>query len=620
MALNIKIKNNTYTIPVNKNKSILELTKANSIFIKTSCGGKGNCGSCTLYLRQGKFSQKGVIIEPENKKALPALACMTRVISPDAEIEIPQTALIELSGKISADFNLKDYEKNCRTKKFLLHIPAPALGSQNSQRHCLEQELYKQTSIKNIFIPLDVLNLLPEVSENNKVSAITVTLGSIKNFWFMINLEKGDTTGIHYAIAVDIGTTTVAAILVDMENGRIAGRSTLYNQQITVADDVISRIDYCKNRKNVARLQQLVINKTINPLIKELCREAKVNKNEINRISLSGNTVMLHLLLGINPRSIGTSPFQPVTLTPGQFQAKEIGLNIIKNGIVDIIPSVSGYIGGDIVADIYTSRIHQEDKLTLLIDIGTNGEIVMCDKQKMLACSTAAGPAFEGYGLHNGCRAANGAVEKIFFDKQKQLHTSIIGNGKAGGICGTGIIDFIAAARRMQLINKNGRYRVERLQELQLYYEFKNKEGKKIKSCIIVPAAEAVNNEPIIVTEHDVVKIMQAKAAIYAGLKTLLQIKQKKWQDITKIILTGGFAKHINIPNAVTIGLLPDVEPSCYELVGNGSLAGSFLALTEPNAMEKMTALAFQPEVIELNTCRQFQEFYIDALFLPEPR
>jgi uncharacterized 2Fe-2S/4Fe-4S cluster protein (DUF4445 family) len=277
---------------------------------------------------------------------------------------------------------------------------------------------------------------------------------------------------------------------------------------------------------------------------------------------------------------------------------------------------VSGYIGGDIVSDIYISGLHEEDELSVLIDIGTNGEIVMCEHGKLVACSAAAGPAFEGYGLYHGCRAAEGAIEKIGFDPGNGIRAEVIGQGKATGVCGTGVIDFIAEGLRIGLINKMGRFDDELLRELRLDYEIRDNE-KVIKACIVTGEKNSAIRGPVVISEMDISKILQAKAAIHAGLKILLEIHEKRWQDIKKLVLAGGFAKRIDPHNAAAIGLIPPVPPERIEVIGNGSLGGAFLALTESGVIDAMSAISSGIDVIELNTHESFQQIYIDSLFLP---
>ena len=615
MSIILKIYRKEIEVENHPDKTILDLARNKGIFITSSCGGQGKCGRCLVNLLEGRFLIGDKEIITSGSRPHKALSCRTRVKGEHAVIEIPQESLIELSGKIIDDFTLKYYDYDPPTKKYCLHVPQAVLENQASDRQRMEEEIVKLPSIKNIQIPLQVLQKLPDALVQGD-QTITVTLGCINDYWSMIDIESGDTTQILYSLAVDIGTTTVVGGLIDLNREEIIGRASLYNQQMTVAEDVISRISSITSHKELDLLKSLVIDETINPIIKYLGSTYNVKSKDISRIALSGNTVMIHLLLGLDPQSIGKVPFQPVIKKPGSFLATDIGLEIASHGIVDIMPSVSGYIGGDITSDIYVSKLHEEKELSLLIDIGTNGEIVMCENGNMVACSTAAGPAFEGYGLYHGCRATKGAIEKIVFDNEKNIEIKIIGDNKASGICGTGVIDFMAEGLRIGLLNQSGRLNEELLKELQLGYIIKDN-GRNIKACIIARNEYSALNEPIVISEADISKILQAKAAVYAGIKVLLEMQNKTWRDINKLILTGGFGKNINPGNAASIGLLPPVPAERVEVIGNGSLGGAYLALIESDAINTMNEISAKIDVIELNMQENFQEHYIDAIFLP---
>jgi uncharacterized 2Fe-2S/4Fe-4S cluster protein (DUF4445 family) len=445
---------------------------------------------------------------------------------------------------------------------------------------------------------------------------VTVTLSGMNEQWSVVNIEPGDTTQRIYGLAVDVGTTTVVGGLVDVTKGKLTDKVSLYNQQIKVAEDVISRLSFIKSPKELDLLRTLVVHNTINPIIKRLCKAGGISKEDISRAAVSGNTIMMHLLLGLSPKSIGEVPFQPVDSSPGPFSAQEVGLEISPDGIVDIMPSVSGYIGGDVTSDIYVSKLHREKDFAVLIDIGTNGEIVTCDNGDIKACSTAAGPAFEGYGLYHGCRAALGAVEKVAFDEKGHIQIKVIGGGRASGICGTGVIDFLAEGLRIGLINQMGRFDETKLKELKLDWKVKQN-GKEIKACVIAGDKRSALNEPVVITESDISKILQAKAAVYAALQILLEIQEKSWRDIKKLVIAGGFGRHIHLKNAVSMGLLPPVSEDQVKMIGNGSLGGAFLSLIESDVVGEMNKILSRVEVIELNMQRDFQQHYIDALFLP---
>jgi len=615
MSLIIKTFDQEVEVDFNQNETLIELARTKGIFITSGCGEKGKCGQCQVSLIEGQFALNNKIIEASKNNPRRVLACQTKLKSRDAVIEIPKRSLILLKGRIIDSFTLKHYELDPPTKKISLHIPRAVLESQESDLKRMEQEIRRQTSIKNFHIPLDSLRRLPDALEEGD-QTITVTLSRLNEEWSMINIQPGKDAQAVYGIALDIGTTTVVGGLVDMVKGELMGRVSLYNQQINYAEDVISRISLIKSHKELDLLRSLVIDKTVNPIIKHLSHVHYVRRDDISRIALSGNTIMIHLLLGLNPKSIGEVPFQPVAKSPNAFLAKDVGLEIFSEGIVDVIPSVSGYIGGDVASDIYVSKLYEEEGLAVLIDVGTNGEIVISDHGRMKACSTAAGPAFEGYGLYHGSRAIYGAIEKVVFDEENKFRIKIIDDDRASGICGTGVIDFMAEGLRVGLINQMGRLNDGKLNKYQLGTQIKQN-GRGVKACIIADHEHSMLNEPVVITESDISKVLEAKAAIYAALKILLQTQGKSWRDIDKLILAGGFGKHINFKNAASIGLLPPIPEDRVEVIGNGSLGGAFLALAESDVVCKMKKILSKVEVIELNMQKDFQQYFIDALFLP---
>jgi len=606
----------TFIISEYHGETIWELVKKKGIRIKASCGGKGKCEKCSVLLTEGDFISGSKQIHASSSNNFKVPACITVITGTHAEITIPHETLAEVSGSITDDFSDLDYEINPGTRKYCLTLPAGTLGIPSSDVQMLEDALLQNACISNTEIPLSVLTDIPYALRKAE-RQITVTIGQTGQTKKMLSVEPGNTAHSNYGIAVDIGTTTVVCILADLASGRIAGKASQYNSQITAGDDVISRIEYCSTPGKLKELKNLIVNTTLNILIADVCRQSGILPEKICRAAVSGNTVMMHLFLGVDPYSIGVLPFHPAVQFPESYYAGSIGLSISETAIVDIIPAVSGYIGGDITADMYASKIIKEKKLTLLIDVGTNGEMVMCEDGKLTACATAAGPAFEGYGLYSGCRASDGAIEKVSFDKNNTLHIQTIQGSAPIGICGSGIIDFLAEGLRIGIINTAGRFDMKLLTELGLAGSAEVN-GSAVHACVLADEKISANGKAILITEPDISKILQAKAAIFAGIKTMLLIQNKQITGIEKIILAGGFARHIQIPHAIRIGMLPDIPVEKYINIGNGALAGAYISLLDKKALSDMNELARLPHVIELNQHPSFQDLFTDALFLPD--
>lgn len=417
-------------------------------------------------------------------------------------------------------------------------------------------------------------------------------------------------------LAVDIGTSTVAAALVDLEKGEVTDRTSRFNQQALRGDDVASRIAQCESEPNVRALQHLVLEHTINPMAVELCERNACSRDEIRAVAVAGNTVMSHLFLGLSPFSIGRLPFTPLARSFGDMSASRLGLHAHPEAPVYVVPCVSGYVGGDIVADLHVTGLASRSGVCLLVDIGTNGEMALVEGGRIRACATAAGPAFEGAGLLHGCRAVAGAIEHIDFDAGLVFRCSTIGGGAAVGFCGSAAIDFIAQGMEAGLINAMGRFDLELLKARGRYRHVRVRHGWS-HGCLVLDGGPTATGEDLVITEFDVSQIMKAKAAIYAGLKTMLHVAGRHPRDLDRVILAGGFAKHLRLERAIRIGLLPRLPVEKFEIAGNGSLAGAVLALLDKASRDDYQRLMDLPEVIELNLTEEFATCFSDALALP---
>ncbi len=405
-------------------------------------------------------------------------------------------------------------------------------------------------------------------------------------------------------IAVDIGTTTVAAILVDLATGKILARESAYNRQIEMADNIASRIALCADIENAEKLQKLIIEKTLLPMFGNF-----KNIENVTIVTFSGNTVMSHLALGLSPLCIGTIPFEPLTKIYSEHSAPEIGLTNCPNATVRTVPSIAGYVGGDIVSDLYISEM-AEDRFELLVDIGTNGEIVLNDHGTWMATATAAGPAFEGAGLLHGTRAAAGVIDRIECKPDDSIDMHVIDDQPPTGICGSAAVDFMASAFKTGLLNEMGRFDLDRLKAAGRFHEL-DCCGMTVNACVL-------NAEPeVLITEFDVSQVLKAKAAIYAGIRTLLDRAGRSVNDIERLVLAGGFAAHLRIPNAIAIGLLPELPLEKYDVVGNGSLAGAYAALGSSKVWKELQSISEKPDTCHLAETDEFNDRFVDALALP---
>jgi len=564
MNLVFKSKGQSQSVASRNGATLAELAAGEGLALNMQCGGQGACRGCMVQLGEGLYRIGETETTVAAGQTLDARACKTVVLSDVAEVTVPERSLLKIGECSSADF---------------------------------------YATRENLFQP----------SEKN--------------------MGAGSAC---FGIAVDIGTTTVAALLVDLSTGTILARESAYNRQIEMADNIASRIALCADIENAGKLQKLIIEETLLPMLGKLSeqlfqglesncvasqrfavqgQDARDVLKRVQKIIFSGNTVMCHLALGLSPLCIGTIPFEPLTKIYSEHSAPEIGLTNCPNAKVSTVSSIAGYVGGDIVSDLYISEL-SDDRIELLVDIGTNGEIVLNDQGKWMATATAAGPAFEGAGLLHGARAAAGVIDRIECQADDSINLHVLLDQPPTGLCGSAAVDFIASALKTGLLNEMGRFDLDRLKAASRFVEL-DCHGLKVNACMLVPIEESGLDEAILITEFDISQILKAKAAIYAGICTLLDRAGRSLHEIERLVLAGGFAAHLRIPNAIMIGLLPELPLEKYDVVGNGSLAGAYAALGVSNVWKNLQKISERPDTCHLAETDEFNNRFVDALALP---
>ena len=412
---------------------------------------------------------------------------------------------------------------------------------------------------------------------------------------------------------IDLGTTTVVVLLVNVESGELLARAGGLNAQIQYGDNVLTRIAHGSTAQGLAQLRELVIAKTIAPLLAEALRLADIGANRLNGITVAGNTTMLHLLAGENPASIGVAPFTPVFLETTRVDCARLGLAPRVKGLPDalpvvLLPGLSGYVGADIAAGIVATGMAVDERPSLLLDLGTNGEIALQRDREIFVSATAAGPAFEGSGLTSGTRAEEGAIADLAWTGTDWRIGRLGGAVASRGICGSAYLDFLAEGKRHGLLEENGRFRDAWWNALPESAREQTCHGRAIR---IGPEPDAPR-----VSEADVARLLQAKAAIGAGVETLLTRVGMTAREIGTLYLAGGFGLHLNVANAIAIGLLPGFDPAQVRVVGNSALAGAVLAAIDREALAEMESLRASATIVELNHDPAFEDRYIDHLAL----
>jgi len=417
-----------------------------------------------------------------------------------------------------------------------------------------------------------------------------------------------------HGVAVDIGTTTVALLLCDLATGRVMGEASAFNSQIRFGEDVLTRIQLCStDPEGLRQLQRAVAVETINPLLQDACRQAGVAPREIGGMTVAGNTTMLHLLAGVDPTSMGVHPFRPVFLEHRIYAPRDLGLEF-GDGVaqVHLLPGPAAYVGADLAAGMVATGLLYDEGPALLVDVGTNGEIIAKVGDRLIGCATAAGPAFEGAGLTSGTRAVHGAIERVRLRTDPfAAEFGLIGStDRPLGICGSAYVDFLWEARRTGLLQAKGRFddafcaRAGDNVQRDTY-------GRKLRLHSRGAAG------PVWVSELDVARLLQAKAAIAAGISTLLHLLGTAPRDVKRLYLAGGFGLHLSLEHAIGCGLLPGFAVEQIQVVGNTSLGGAFLALHDRSLLEEMAVACRTMEAIELNLQPGFEDAYIDQLVLP---
>jgi len=430
-----------------------------------------------------------------------------------------------------------------------------------------------------------------------------------KDRYYLIDIESGDKTSYNLGVAIDLGTTTLQLELIDLNTGETLAFTSDYNPQISYGEDVISRIEFTKRKDGLKILASKVREKIVN-LIEEMLKEAQKNLEDINLISFAGNTVMSHLFLELEPKYLREYPYVPVTTEFPLIFAKDLELSLKETALIQLAPCKASYVGGDIVAGVVASRIAEEEPLTLFIDLGTNGEIVLGNKEFLMCASCSAGPAFEGGGIKNGIRAISGAIEAVNIDPisfEPMILT--IEKKPPKGICGSGIIEAIAWMRIRGIIDEAGRIRKG-------VSEFVKEDDEGLK-FVIVPANASATGRDIVLTQKDIRTIQLAKAAIYAALSTLTRIAGLEVRDLERIFIAGAFGNYLDILSAQILGMLPDVPQERFSFIGNGAIAGASMTLLSKDFAEEAQAIAKMVKSVELNLVKDFQSEFVKATYIP---
>jgi uncharacterized 2Fe-2S/4Fe-4S cluster protein (DUF4445 family) len=613
-------------ITVQNGETLIRAAMEAGVHINASCGGEGVCGKCRVIIENGQV-QEGVSehLSPADREKGYRLACRS-IITEDVVVRVPVESSVDASvlsqryvprrtARIQ-QMDLGDLKEQGLflppVEKVYIELPEP-----NNQDHLpdvtrLVSHLKLHHDEHRLTVSLPVIRKIPDVlrKEGFRVTATLARPVMDSGKTEIINVQPGDTTARNYAIAMDIGTTTIYGQLIDLKSGEILAEHGDFNAQISYGEDVISRIVFAEKEGGLDRLHKVVA-ETVNSIIGKIVRRAKVDPDDIAAITLAGNTTMTQLLLKINPRYIRRSPYVPASTLYPPIRAVELGLNLSDHVTALVYPAVSSYVGGDIVAGVMGSGIYLDERLTLFMDIGTNAEIVIGNRDWLACAACSAGPAFEGGGIKFGMRAAKGAIEDFSLDPgtwEPMLMT--IGSVRPKGICGSGLIIMTAVMFELGLINNLGKFNRE-LNTRRI------REDNGVWEYVLAWAEETQLDRDITITEIDIENLIRAKGAIYSGCMTLLTEVGMGMQDIDRIILAGGFGSYVDLEKAMTIGLLPEIDPQKITFIGNSSLLGAKMSSLTNRIRKDVVEVTRSMTNFELSETPSYMDNYVAALFLP---
>jgi uncharacterized 2Fe-2S/4Fe-4S cluster protein (DUF4445 family) len=596
------------TLEISAGENLLKALKRHGIYLVSSCGGKGTCGKCRVKIPEGRYrTESAGKLEPSDIRSGTVLACRT-FPKEDLTVDIPKESRLVVGDVIeiarSKDlfdlFQSLDGGISPVLKWIPLDIPPPTIdnniGDLERLRKHLEEKGLKDMRFSHSFVS--------SLAQSLRDAEWKVYLGYTDGPEAVLLLPlKGRK---RYGIAVDVGTTTIVVYVVALADGRLIDVGSTYNSQIRHGDDVITRIIYATEGSGLEELRDTVV-QDINDLLSPIIERHDIKTEDIESAVIAGNTTMTHIFWGLDPERIREEPYTPTLNSFPLWNAGTAKLGINRQAPVFTVPCVASYVGGDIVAGVLASKMHRRSGISLFMDIGTNGEIVLGNNEWLVTAACSAGPCFEGSGIRHGMRATQGAIESVRIDpKTFEPSLGVIGKGRPAGICGSGMIDAITEMFLAGVIDQKGKF-VKGIASDRVRDGFEGSEFLFYSDT----------HGEIVLTEVDIENIMRAKAAIYAGISLLLKNVDFTLDDVERICIAGGFGNYLNIEKAIIIGMLPDLPKDKFVLLGNTSIAGSYLCLLSDHMRKEAEDIAQKMTNIELSVSRGFMDEYISALFLP---
>ncbi|MDR2140725.1 MAG: ASKHA domain-containing protein [Deltaproteobacteria bacterium] len=599
-------------------ESIMEIANRGHIHINASCGGEGVCGRCQVELREGEVTASpGLYLSEQDFAQGLRLACRAKANGP-ATFYIPIESRADSTSfkkATKAEESLEVEARDPMVRQYNLEMTPPDQADNAPDLDRVSQALAGQ-GLTDLDVELGAIKKMPQIlrNENFQVRASVFFEPPLADpqrppYGRLLALSKAPLDETYYGLSVDVGTTSVWIRLVDLATNTVFPAVGDLNSQISFGEDVISRIVYASKGNGLQKLQSQVIG-TINGLLARLEESYPKFRENLFLITAAGNTTMSHLLVGVEPKNIRLSPYVPPIGSWPSIRPSFLGLDVASHTVMKIFPAVSSYVGGDIVSGVLASKLHERPELTLFIDVGTNGEIVIGNQDWMTCAACSAGPAFEGGGVKCGMRAAPGAIEEFHYEpERKKHHLGVIGRGLPIGVCGSGLINIVAELFRGGVISKQGKY-VEGSSPLL-------REGEDGWEYLLAPAQESAGGRDVVLTEIDIENLIRAKGAMFSGYQTLVEAVGLSMGDLERVIIAGGFGSSLNLDNAICIGLLPNLPLERFTYIGNSSLTGATLALMSTNKWLTAQEIRSKMTNFELSETPGYMDKYMATQFLP---
>lgn len=599
-------------IEVEPGSTILDAVQRAGLNINVVCGGLGKCGKCIVHVQSGKTNfdrEKFGRFFTEDELALGScLACQTTVES-DLQVFIPESTLIQ-EQKILVDGQETAIEFHPSVRKYYVELQPPTISDPSPDLSRLLWGIQKTggPAAEKMYAPLEVLREIPSILRHSEWKA-TGTVALVPGGYRLVDVQENDTSKRLFGAAVDLGSTTIVVYLWDLVTGKVAGVASNYNRQISCGEDILARVNFA--RKNGLLKLQALATESINAAITSASNAAGIDREDIYEVVVAGNTIMTHMLLGIDPAYMIAEPYVPVVRRALSVSTGRIGIACNPHGGLFVFPAVSDFIGGDIIADILASGMSEKDQISLLIDIGTNFEVVLGNNEWMFSCAGAAGPALEGGEVLFGMRANPGAIEKITIDPVT-LNTvySTINGKKPRGICGSGLIDLLAELLCTCVIDRTGHINTG-------ISNPRIRMNGHLPEYVIAWATETDIGKDVVITENDIKNLIMSKASVHAACLTLMKQAGINRKEISTIYFAGAFGNYINKKNATIIGLIPEIGTDKIINIGNGAVTGANIALINRRKRKALDDIACRIAYIELNAESAFMDEYTSSTFLP---